>query len=88
VFVTNPVRIADGIEKGIANAVLIKVNQIGTLSETLEAVEMAHKAGYRCVMSHTLRRDGRLHHRRFSRRDELRSDQNGFAFAFRSLGEI
>ncbi len=52
VFVTNPVRIADGIEKGIANAVLIKVNQIGTLSETLEAVEMAHKAGYRCVMSH------------------------------------
>ncbi|MFA6279956.1 MAG: phosphopyruvate hydratase [Bdellovibrionales bacterium] len=52
VFVTNPVRIAEGIERGIANAVLIKVNQIGTLSETLEAVEMAHKAGYRCVMSH------------------------------------
>ncbi len=52
VFVTNPVRIADGIERGIANAVLIKVNQIGTLSETLEAVEMAHKAGYNCVMSH------------------------------------
>jgi len=52
VFVTNPVRIAQGIERGIANAVLIKVNQIGTLSETLEAIEMAHKAGYRCVMSH------------------------------------
>lgn len=52
VFVTNPVRIADGIERGIANAVLIKVNQIGTLSETLEAVEMAHKAGYRTVISH------------------------------------
>ncbi len=52
VFVTNPVRIAEGIERGIANAVLIKVNQIGTLTETLEAVEMAHKAGYRCVMSH------------------------------------
>ncbi len=52
VFVTNPVRIEEGIERGIANAVLIKVNQIGTLSETLEAVEMAHKAGYRCVISH------------------------------------
>ncbi|MDD3287611.1 MAG: phosphopyruvate hydratase [Alphaproteobacteria bacterium] len=52
VFVTNPVRLADGIERGIANAVLIKVNQIGTLSETLETVEMAHKAGYRAVMSH------------------------------------
>ncbi|MDD4616603.1 MAG: phosphopyruvate hydratase [Alphaproteobacteria bacterium] len=52
IFVTNPARIADGIDRGLANAVLIKVNQIGTLSETLEAVEMAHKAGYRAVMSH------------------------------------
>jgi enolase len=52
VFVTNPVRIAEGIKRGIANAVLIKVNQIGTLSETLAAVDMAHKAGYRTVMSH------------------------------------
>ncbi|MGB9151498.1 MAG: phosphopyruvate hydratase [Alphaproteobacteria bacterium] len=51
-FVTNPTRIADGIDRGLANAVLIKFNQIGTLSETLEAVEMAHKAGYRTVMSH------------------------------------
>jgi enolase len=51
-FVTNPVRIAEGIESGIANAVLIKLNQIGTLSETLEAVELAHKAGYRTVISH------------------------------------
>ncbi|MEM7225832.1 MAG: phosphopyruvate hydratase [Pseudomonadota bacterium] len=51
-FVTNPVRLADGIARGVANAILIKVNQIGTLSETLEAVEMAHKAGYRAVMSH------------------------------------
>ncbi|MDD3181664.1 MAG: phosphopyruvate hydratase [Alphaproteobacteria bacterium] len=51
-FVTNPVRLAEGIERGIANAILIKVNQIGTLSETLETVELAHKAGYRCVMSH------------------------------------
>ncbi len=51
-FVTNPKRLADGIRKGVANAILVKVNQIGTLSETLEAVEMAHKAGYRAVMSH------------------------------------
>ena len=51
-FVTNPERLARGIESGTANAILIKVNQIGTLSETLEAVELAHKAGYRAVMSH------------------------------------
>ncbi|MGE5540036.1 MAG: phosphopyruvate hydratase [Gemmatimonas sp.] len=51
-FVTNPERLARGIAKGTANAILVKVNQIGTLSETLEAVEMAHKAGYRAVMSH------------------------------------
>ena len=51
-FVTNPSRIAAGIGRGVANAVLIKVNQIGTLSETLDAVSMAHKAGYACVMSH------------------------------------
>ncbi len=52
VFVTNPERLSRGIEDGIANAILVKVNQIGTLSETLEAVEMAHRAGYACVMSH------------------------------------
>ncbi len=51
-FVTNPKRLKKGIDDGIANAILVKVNQIGTLSETLEAVEMAHKAGYRAVMSH------------------------------------
>jgi len=52
VFVTNPVRLNRGIETGVANSILIKVNQIGTLSETLQTVEMAHKAGYTCVMSH------------------------------------
>jgi enolase len=52
VFVTNVARLADGIRRGIANSILIKVNQIGTLTETLAAVEMAHKAGYSCVMSH------------------------------------
>jgi len=51
-FVTNPVRLADGIARGVANAILVKVNQIGTLTETLDAVEMAHKAGYAAVMSH------------------------------------
>ncbi len=51
-FVTNPVRLARGIDQGVANSILIKVNQIGTLSETLEAGEAAHKAGYSAVMSH------------------------------------
>ena len=51
-FVTNPERLRRGIELGSANAILIKVNQIGTLSETLEAVELAHRAGWRAVMSH------------------------------------
>jgi enolase len=51
-FVTNTERLAKGITEGMANAILIKVNQIGTLSETLEAVEMAHRAGYAAVMSH------------------------------------
>ena len=51
-FVTNPERIARGIREGQGNAVLIKVNQIGTLSETMEAVNMAHRAGFRTVMSH------------------------------------
>jgi enolase len=51
-FVTNPAIFAKGIERGIANAILIKVNQIGTLTETLEAIEMAKRAGYRSVISH------------------------------------
>ena len=51
-FVTNPERLAMGIEKGLANSLLVKVNQIGTLTETLEAVEMAHRANYTSVMSH------------------------------------
>jgi enolase len=51
-FVTNPARLSMGIEKGLANSLLVKVNQIGTLSETLEAVDMAHRAGYTSVMSH------------------------------------
>ncbi|GAB4230871.1 MAG: phosphopyruvate hydratase [Methyloligellaceae bacterium] len=51
-FVTNPARLAEGIGKGVANSILVKVNQIGTLTETLAAVEMAHRAAYTSVISH------------------------------------
>ena len=51
-FVTNPTRLADGIRRGCANSLLVKVNQIGTLTETLDAVDLAHRSGYRCMMSH------------------------------------
>jgi len=51
-FVTNTVRLAEGIRRGAANAILIKVNQIGTLTETLATIRMAHQNGYRCVVSH------------------------------------
>ena len=52
IFVTNPERIEEGIEKGVANALLVKVNQIGTLTETLDAVALAHHSGYRTMISH------------------------------------
>jgi enolase len=52
IFVTNPLRLADGIKRKVANAILVKVNQIGTLSETLAAVDLAHRSAYRAVMSH------------------------------------
>ena len=51
-FVTNPVRLSRGINESIANSILIKVNQIGTLTETLDCIEMAHRAGYTTVISH------------------------------------
>ena len=51
-FVTNPQRLADGIDKDIANALLVKVNQIGTLTETFDAVDLAHRNGYKTMMSH------------------------------------
>jgi len=51
-FVTNPARLRDGIARGLANSLLVKVNQIGTLTETLEAVSTAQRAGYTAVMSH------------------------------------
>jgi enolase len=52
IFVTNPERISRGIAEGTANAVLVKVNQIGSLTETFDAVDLAHRSGFRCVMSH------------------------------------
>jgi len=52
VFVTNPTRLRDGIEEGIANSILIKLNQIGTVTETLDTMDIAHFAGYTCVVSH------------------------------------
>jgi enolase len=52
IFVTNPAILREGIERGIANSILIKLNQIGTLTETLDTIGMAHEAGYRCVISH------------------------------------
>ncbi len=51
-FVTNPRRLAEGVDRGCANALLVKANQIGTLTETLDAVELAHRSGYRTMMSH------------------------------------
>ena len=58
-FVTNTERLSRGIDEGIGNAILVKVNQIGSLTETLDAVDMAHRAGYRAVMSH---RSGKRYH--------------------------
>jgi enolase len=51
-FVTNPERLARGIRESAANALLVKVNQIGTLTETLDAVDLAHRNGFRCMISH------------------------------------
>ncbi|MGB2578812.1 enolase [Elusimicrobium simillimum] len=51
-FVTNPERLEEGIEKKVANAILIKLNQIGSVSETIDVINMAHKAGYNCIISH------------------------------------
>jgi enolase len=52
IFVTNPAILREGIERGVANSILIKLNQIGTLTETLDTIALAHEAGYRAVISH------------------------------------
>ena len=70
-FVTNTERLAKGIAEGCTNSILIKVNQIGTLTETLEAIEMAHRAGWTSVHQPSLRRDRRRDHRRHRRGHQL-----------------
>jgi len=86
-FVTNVTRLADGIKNGRANSILIKVNQIGTLTETLSAVEMAYKAGYTAVMSH---RSGETEDSPSptSRSHQLRPDQNRLAGALRPHRQV
>ena len=76
-FVTNPERLRRGIEEGVGNSILVKVNQIGTLTETLEAIRLAHDAGYTAVDLAPLGRDGGHDDRRPRRRHERRPDQDG-----------
>ena len=81
VFVTNTKIFAEGIAKKIANAILIKPNQIGTLTETLAAIDMAAKAKYAADRVASLRRDRGRHHRRHRRRDRGDADQDRFHVA-------
>ncbi len=87
-FVTNTKRLEKGIKEGIGNSILVKVNQIGSLTETLDAVSMAQRAAFTAVISHRSRRDGRQHHRRHRGRDQRRPDQDRLAVALGSPGEI
>ena len=88
VFVTNPKRLRDGIARGVANALLVKVNQIGTLSETLEAVEIAQRAGWGTVFSHRSGRNRGHDDRRSGGGDQLRADQDRIAVALRPARQI
>ena len=88
-FVTNTERLERGHrQRGIANSILVKVNQIGSLTETLDAVAMAQRAGYTAVMSHRSRRDRGRDHRRPRRRDQLRADQDRLAVALRPPRQV
>ena len=87
-FVTNVARLADGIKRGLGNSILVKVNQIGTLTETLAAVEMAHKASYTAVMSHRSGETEDVNHRRPRGRDQLRADQDRLARALRPHRQV
>ena len=87
-FVTNTARLSEGIGKGIANSILVKVNQIGSLTETLAAVEMAHRAGYTRGDVAPLRRDRGRDDRRPRGRDQLRPDQDRLAVALGPAGEV
>ncbi len=88
IFVTNTAILKRGIEQDVANAILIKVNQIGSLTETLEAVDMAHRASLARGDEPPFRRDRGFHHRRSGRRHQLRADQDRFGFALRPAGQI
>ena len=91
VFVTNPARLAQGIEQGLANSILVKVNQIGTLSETLDAVDMAHRNAYTAGdVAHRSGEDSRqaIDHRRPGGGDQLRTDQDGLAVPIRPHGQV
>ena len=87
-FVTNPERLRRGIDEGSANAILVKVNQIGTLSETLETVEIAHRAGWTRRHEPPLGRDRGCHHRRPRGGHQLRPDQDRQPGAQRPHREI
>jgi enolase len=86
-FVTNTKRLKEGIDKGIANSILIKVNQIGTLTETYEAVEMAKRAGYTAIISHRSGETGH-HHRRPGSGPGNRADQDRFHEPLRPGGQV
>ena len=88
IFVTNVARLSEGIKNGIGNSILVKVNQIGTLSETLGGGRDGAQGGLHRGDVASLRRDRRFHHRRPRGRDQLRADQDRLAGAFRPHGQI
>ena len=87
-FVTNTERLAQGIKTSTANSILVKVNQIGSLTETLDAVSMAQRAGYTAVMSHRSGETEDFDHCRSRGRDQLRADQDGLAVALRPSCQV
>ena len=87
-FVTNPERLGAASSGGVANAILVKVNQIGTLTETLEAIALAHARGYAAVISHRSRRDGGHDDRRPRGRHERGPDQDRRAVALGARREV
>ncbi len=88
IFVTNTEILSRGIKEGVCNSILIKVNQIGSLTETLAAVDMAHRAGYTAVMSHRSGETEDFDHRRPRGRHQLRADQDRLAVALRPPGQV
>ena len=86
-FVTNTKRLKQGIERNVANAILVKVNQIGTLTEAVEAIELAQKSGYRAIVSQSVRRDGRYDDRGSGGGVQHRADQDRRAVPGRACGK-